>query len=370
MAVASKIAPCLLVAVSLVGCAGNVIEGLPRDGSVLPEGDEPVGSAGDSGTRDAMVVPRDATVADPGSRDAGNSTPREDAGAPQTDSGAPPANNNDAGSVPGTALNGGALARPNNGRQFTANLADWMGNPRCMEGTGAGQVTFCDDFESTAQGGPPGTAWAIQGSSVIVSGDVPFRGTKSMRFGPPSGMPGQMEQVKSFPALQNKLFGRVFLYFFTDQPTAPADAKFTLIQVGGSDNAGQIRISGQVDAARGNKAYFGIGSDGGETGDWHTKGLEAQSEIKKRTWTCLEWMFDGEANETRVWIDNVEQLSLHTTAANYLVGDAEGGKQFIHPTYSYLKVGYWVYQSNATPNPAVVFFDELVLDDEQIGCSL
>jgi hypothetical protein len=373
MAVASKLVPSSLLALSLAACAGNVIEGLPRDGGVVSE--EPTGQTHDAGTRDAMVL-RDATIgpsedaSSSSSKDAGNGGGGKDAAAAQADSGGPSNGGNDAGTS-STALNPGYLARPtDNGRKYTANMSDWTGSTRCNEGTGSGQVVFCDDFESQDVGGGVGPAWSIYGSNVSTSDDQPFRGTKSMRYSPPSGMPAQQQETKTFPMLQNKLFGRVFVYFFTDLPSTPNDAHWTLIEVGGSDNNAQVRLGGQVDPSRDNKNFFGVGSDGGDTGDWHTKGLEPESEVKKGSWTCLEWMFDGDANETRVWINNVEQLSLHTTAANYRAGDAEGGKQFIHPTYGYLKIGYWVYQSSTQPDPAVVFLDELILDDEQIGCAL
>jgi hypothetical protein len=365
MAVASKLAPYLLLAAALVGCEGDVVDGLARDGGAVADDDQAAGRTRDGGSRDGGMLVRDATVADSGSRDAGaNSPPRQDAATPQTDAGAPSSGGGGDAGTSSTALNPGFLARPSNGRQFTPNLADWMGNPRCTQD----QVLFCDDFEGATAGGAPGENWVVQGDGVSASDDQPLRGSKSVRYSPPSGMPGQME-LKTFPMVQNKMFGRVFVYFFTDAPTSPSNAHWTLVQVGGGDSNAQVRLGGQVDPSRGGKTFFGVGSDGGDTGDWHTHGLEPESEVKKGTWTCLEWMFDGDANETRVWINNVEQLSLHTTAANYRVGDVEGGAQFIHPTYSYLKLGYWVYQADTQPNPAVLFLDEVIIDDEQIGCS-
>jgi hypothetical protein len=371
MAVASKVPLGVALSLALIGCAGNVVEGLRRDSGLIPEDEvpaQPEGDGGPSGAKDGGAVLRDATLPSTPA-DAGNATPKPDAAAPApADAGnaAPP----DAGQPPqsGTALNGPALARPtNNGRTYSATVSDWMGAPRCPS-----EPVFCDDFESQQPGGFAGQAWTLSGTAVTTSDDQPFRGTKSMRFGPPSGMPGQMLEQQTFPMLKDKIFGRMFVYFYTDLPTAPSDAHWTLVEVGGDDpaNKGQVRLGGQIDPSRNNKNFFGVGSDGGDSGDWHTKGLEAESEVKAKTWTCLEWMFDRAAGETRVWINNVEQLSLHTTSANYRTGDMEGGKQFVHPTYTYLKIGWWVYQTNATPNPGVVFIDELILDDEQIGCSL
>ncbi len=363
---ASKFAPCLLLTASLAGCAGNVIEGLPREGGVEPDPTAQTEDAGVGTTRDASVA-RDAAVS--GSSDSGSNSTTQDASTPaQNDSGAAMMPGNDAGASSGTALNPGLLARPtNNGRKYTATLSDWQGTPRCSEGTAQNQVTFCDDFES---GTTPGSAWTTLGSNVSLSTAQKMRGSQAMLTAPPAGQFGQVQETKTASTLQTKMFGRVFVYFSTDLPTTPDFALFTLVQAGdtGSDKT-EVRLTGQMDPARGGKSFFGIGSNGGSTGDWNTQGREPESEIKKGVWTCLEWMFDGGANETRVWINNVEQLSLHTTASNYKVGNDESGN-FDHPPYNYVRIGYWGYQAATQPSPSQVYLDELALDDDQIGCSL
>jgi hypothetical protein len=372
-AVASKLPLCATLALYLVGCAGNVVEGLPRDGGSADDPREPGAEVSDGSVRrdaasngggldagkDEDPEPtgpvRDANTPSTGNQDA--TTPRNDAAAPA---------GNDAGQPTSeTALNGPALARPSNGREFTADTSKWMGAPRCK----LDQVLFCDDFEAQAAGGALGSAWTTAANKPTVSDDYFYRGGKAMRVEVAAGMPAQAQQVQTFPMAKDKVFGRMFVYFVT-LPTSPSNAHWTLVEVGGlgSDKT-QVRLGGQIDPTRGSKNYFGVGSDGGGSGDWHTAGREPQSEVKTQTWYCLEFMFDRVNSETRVWIDNVEQLSLHTTKANYRVGDAEGGKEFVHPTYEYAKVGWWVYQGDTQPASNVTFIDEVVFDDDQIGCS-
>jgi hypothetical protein len=91
---------------------------------------------------------------------------------------------------------------------------------------------------------------------------------------------------------------------------------------------------------------------------------------RAKDWMCLEWLFKGDTSETRVWVDGTEQASLHTTATEFRDGDQEMGKKFVHPEYTKLRVGWWLYQSDATPASYDVWVDEVIVDDERIGCVL
>jgi len=171
----------------------------------------------------------------------------------------------------------------------------------------------------------------------------------------------------TFPVANNTLYGRMFLWI-EGLPTSPQYAHWVTAYVGGSSsdaNKSQVRLDGQL--ISGNNA-FGIGSDGGDSGDWHTPGTDAQSNATEKTWICLEWLFKGDTNETRVWIDGNEQTSLHLNATNYRRG-SEGGKQFIHPTYANLYIGWWQYVTGSPANTNV-WIDEVVVDKARIGCVL
>ncbi|MEY4510086.1 MAG: hypothetical protein RLZZ450_2208, partial [Pseudomonadota bacterium] len=105
-------------------------------------------------------------------------------------------------------------------------------------------------------------------------------------------------------------------------------------------------------------------------GTWQTSGKEAESAVREKAWICVEWQFKADSSESNVWIDGVEQKSLHLTATEYREGDAEGGKQFKFPSFDKLRIGWWLYQGNATPSPSKAWIDEVVFDKARIGCVL
>jgi hypothetical protein len=76
-------------------------------------------------------------------------------------------------------------------------------------------------------------------------------------------------------------------------------------------------------------------------------------------------LHDGSANETRFWWDGVEHPSMHTTA------DQHGGdqnEQYLLPQFETVWIGWWHYQSGTVPGEFDVWIDEVVFDDERIGC--
>jgi hypothetical protein len=347
----------LALASALVGtgCTGNVVAGLPLDGGEPDFVPEPSGNP-EADRGDARVARADAGSTNAsGARDAAapSGSPGRDAGTePAPDTGAPSAGASDAGKP--------AEPEPNTDRDYGTDKAKFLGMPRCNT---AGAL-FCDDFESQAVGGQPGPAWKYPyPAKPKIDMTRAARGTKSLLFELAAGAPGHIEETETFPALSKNVFGRMFVWI-EGLPTAPADARWTLVGASGSGPM-EVRLGGQLNAG---KSYYGVGSDGGEAGDFHTPGKESQSIAREKDWTCLEWQFKGDTSETRVWIDGVEQTSLHTTESEYKAGDTEGGKKFTHPTYDKLRIGWWVYQSNATPSPTKMWVDEVAIDKARIGC--
>ncbi|MDB4975040.1 MAG: hypothetical protein JWN48_3381 [Myxococcaceae bacterium] len=344
------------LALALVGCEGSVLVGTARDAG--DEGyEDPPGTVSDAGaaSSDARTAQPDASGA---SKDAGPATvtPTADAGKPSTsDAGAPPTPTPDAAVMP-------------SGRDFSTDKTKFLGAARCP-----GDVLLCDDFEAPAVGGPPGSNWTYPFSFTpqIDTGHV-ARGSKAMLLAITGGTPSLIELAKPiFPLANNTIFGRMFVWI-EDLPSGPNYAHFTMVGASSStsSNKAEVRIDAQLetDPSRGH-VYYGVGSDGGDSGDWHTPGTEVQSIAVAKTWTCLEWQFKGDTSETRVWIDGIEQASLHTTSTEYRPGDAEMGKVFTHPPFDTLRIGYWIYQTT-TPPTANVWIDEVIVDKARIGCVL
>jgi hypothetical protein len=343
---------------TIAGCAGNVVVGVPRDGGEDIVIEDPVSAAGDGG------VTRDARVSG-GADGATPSAPSKDAAAPTApvaDGSSPAAPvGNDAGPAVDPQPDPGSPTPTGAGRDLSTDKAKFTGGPRCSNA-----VIFCDDYEQTV-GNAPGAAYsAAFGLMPKIDSTRALRGTRSLRFDVTAGTPNLVELKKGLPAMNNTLFGRMFVWVDA-LPTGPANTTWTLVGGSGSGNGAEVRLSGQF---RDGKSYYGIASDGGETKDWFTAGKEPGSVAASGTWTCLEWMLKGDSSETRVWVDGVEQTSLHTTSIEYRDGDAEAGLRFKHPTFEKLRIGYWIYSADVAPKTTSVWIDELMYDDDRIGCVL
>jgi len=370
----------LSLTLGLAGCVGEMIAGVP-----LEDGGDEVSV--DDASATASGLAREAGVTEAGSTrpaatSPAGSTPRDASSSSSTPPAAPSAPTKDAG--PGAASDAGRAPASDGGRvqaaprgdagmsmagtrDFTVDPARFLGSPRCAS---AGAL-LCDDFESEAVGaGPDGTVWSAPfGTLPRIDATRAARGKQSLYFELAAGAPGQIEERKTFPAASGSLFGRMFVWLDA-LPTAPAYAHWTLVSALGSSNPAEVRLSGQLDPNRMNANYFAVGSDHGESGDWATAGQEPGSKVRARAWICLEWLFKSDTSETQVWIDGVEQKSLHLTATEYRSGDQEAGKRFVHPRFDKLRIGWWLYQAGALPSPAKLWIDEVIVDDARIGCAL
>jgi hypothetical protein len=73
--------------------------------------------------------------------------------------------------------------------------------------------------------------------------------------------------------------------------------------------------------------------------------------LLKDTWYCLEFYFDGPGQETRVFVDDTEVTTLHTT---------DWGAQ----PYEIFKLGYEKYHGG----PKNLWYDDLAIASEQLHC--
>jgi hypothetical protein len=257
-------------------------------------------------------------------------------------------------------------------RDYSTDRAKFMGSARCDK---AGAL-FCDDFESQATGAQPGPAWTYPFAyKPVIDETRAARGKKSLHFSIASGMPAQIEEKQTFPAANNSFFGRMFVWLGA-LPSSPTLARYTLVGARGTGSGNEVRLDG-VYLSASKQNHFGIGSDGPladtdgdgkDDDDWHIDGKESQSLTRASDWICLEWQFKGDSSETRVWIDGVEQTSLHTTSDAYYNGGKYSNRSFVHPTYDALRIGWWVYQADATPSPFDLWIDEVAVDKVRVGC--
>jgi hypothetical protein len=262
----------------------------------------------------------------------------------------------------GPALDAGAEAGGGaGGRVLSTNRDDFFGATRCA----AAGVLLCEDFEGTAldtqrwQKGGNGTA--------TIDATRAGRGAQSLHVHSDTNGFAYLKNTSLFPVAGNTLFGRMLIWFDT-MPTAPQWAHWTVAE-GAGDASGDgtlLRVGGQYD---GKTNRFGVGSDGGPTGDWTNLDGDPQGAVQAvptGDWVCLEWMWNGASGETRFWWDGVEHPSLATTTTSH------GGAKvdYVVPDLKSVWVGWWLYQSGSTPDHFDVWIDEVAFDTSRIGCSL
>lgn len=359
------------VALGLAGCSGNIVQGVPLDGGT--DFGDPTAATGEAGV--TVIRAQDARAASPSGAGSATGKP-SDSGTSSSPAG--PSNPASNGTAAKDAAAAGAAQPPvaqsdagpaTSARDYSTDKSKFLGSSRCDQAKAAG-VQFCDDFEQT-EGGNPGPAWSYPfGFMPTIDSKHAARGTRALLFANTTGNPGHIEETSTFPAANNSFYGRMFVWI--DQlPTAADGAHWALVGAKGDGNPAEVRVDGQlVSTPAPGHNFYGVGSDFGDSGDWHTSGTEPQSSAQEKVWTCLEWRFKGDTSETQVWIDGVEQVSLHTTSKEFRPGDQEMGKTFTHPTYQRLRIGWWIYQNNSVPAANNVWLDEIAIDDERIGCVL
>jgi hypothetical protein len=175
------------------------------------------------------------------------------------------------------------------------------------------------------------------------------RGSKALHISTAAGGTqnyGYITEKKSFPATNNTLYGRMFVWF---EDALTTDGHFTLAEGAGTGNAAMIRFGGQ------NK-FLGVGTDAGASGDWTDKDNKP---IPTKTWICTEFEFKGDTHEFSVWWDDMERPALHR-------GPSNGHSGFVMPQFNSLWFGWWMYNM---AEPQELWIDEIAVDFKPIGCT-
>jgi hypothetical protein len=261
-----------------------------------------------------------------------------------------------AGQAGGSAGGGG-----NTRGYYSTNPAEFAGAPRC-----AGlDLQICEDFES---GTFDSATWTLHQSAA---GDAPtidsihvMRGTKAAHFHTSNNEFSYISETKTFPEMNNTFWGRMFFYIDA-LPVTPTGAHFTVVEGAGTGDTSKVREGGQF-------RKFGVGTDGGPTGDWtnidQDPTKDTAKEIPEKTFVCVEWEYKGDTNETHFYADGVEHPSLATSPT--VMHGANSAVQYVLPQFTSLWLGWWLYQAGPMPDHYDVWIDEIAIDKARIGCSL
>jgi hypothetical protein len=256
------------------------------------------------------------------------------------------------GTIPDAALPGsgggpssGGTSGGTGGGAAGSSGFGYGGPSRCATAS----VKLCEDFES----GLNSSTWTTSKSgdtTIAVDTTRAARGSNALHIKTTAGDWAYIKEMKSFPATNNILYGRMFVYFEDDLTT---DGHFSLAEGAGTGTTGVARFGGQY-------KVFGVGTDGGPSGDWTDKDdmTAAGKKVPSKTWICAEFQFKGDTHEFRVWWDDAERTTLRTGPSRHA--------NFTMPTFNSLWFGWWMYNIK---EPQELWIDELAVDDRPIGCS-
>jgi hypothetical protein len=223
-------------------------------------------------------------------------------------------------------------------------------------------LLFCEDFESYAVGPATSNKWnsvtASPNSTLAIEADpVHSRGAHSLHV---HANENEFSYIKvtSLSPPSNSFFGRMYAWV-SAFPSAPAYAHWTMAETAGDPGSdGVIRpIGGQYDP-QGMMADWGVGSDGGPTGDWDNWNPSAPTHAGR--WTCLEWEIRASDTSIHIWIDGQPHPELTVMPSNR--------NGLVFPQFNSVWFGWWLYQGTPTPDHYDLWLDDIVLSSSRIYC--
>jgi hypothetical protein len=167
-----------------------------------------------------------------------------------------------------------------------------------------------------------------------------------------SGNTGQSRMQRSLASLgatASKHWGRIFYKVQSPAPK-PTNGVFHVTFVGLYHGSGENRVVDVVENSQGKHQWlFNNPNDAGSEGS-------AYNWMFDNAWHCAEWYVDVGAKSFRFFSDSQEVTSIGFT----------GKTDSQMADYTAVIVGSTFYQQ--PPTPFVMWFDDLAIDDTQIGC--
>ena len=328
------------IAGAFAGTAGSTLAGASGATAAGSSGTSTLGSGGAAAGSSAV----------PGGGSNGGSS----AGAPSAGGLGTAAGSSSAGAAGASQAEGGAAG--------ALGGSGASGSPSDTQGCAGGGKLFCEDFEAQPSGAAQKTAsWEPVANSMgtLTIDGVHARGQKALHVHT-QGNGRAYISVSPFAPPSNSFFARMYVWV-TAFPSAPNYAHYTLVEAAGTQ-AGMIRpIGGQY--IEGNGALWGVGADGGPTGDWTNWKTSAPSEAGK--WLCIEFELAASDNNIRVWIDGTAKPELSVSTKDH------GGSSvdFVFPTFNKIWFGWWLYHAGPTPNEFDLWFDDIAIATTRLGCA-
>lgn len=313
----------------VVGCYAGKND--PNGGAGLDSGAEGQGETG--GTDDAPIgATDDETGSGAGATTSGDAPVDTGDGAlPDADDGTEPGDESTGGGDDGGSDGSGSTGEPLQG-------CDALGDA----------LLLCDDFDA---GLDVETVWATEtanGGSVAVEDGM-------LHVTLPSGDGARgfidLQDGQAYPIDGNHVFGRVWVRFDNAVPNTHS----YMINSSGALDGSQARYRLDVNGGRLNSRYTHTTVE--QHGGWRKLGLDAVAD----TWVCYEWEHDGSTNSMRYWFDGELDLDME-------VDGAVEDPPWVAPVFDNFELGFHTYQAPTNSDTFDIWFDDLVIATERIGC--
>jgi hypothetical protein len=265
----------------------------------------------------------------------------------------------DSGIAPDASTTEGAAPAPDAASQDVAA-------PDGAAGIGCAGKSYklCEDFESSAIGGTP-TGWTVldgYGSNPpqsVVANSKAHSGVHSLETS--SSVAGASRVQKSFAnlgATAGQHWGRVFFNVQSPAPQLPSQGPHaTFVALQGNLRAGELRVVDTQQTTTGKIQLLANTPD-----DQCCTGTDFTYTIYDGAWHCAEWHVDSSSQSYRFFLDNTE-----ITALKF---DYGAGSTTANMPTAFSAVGLGtIFYTPTLPSPLVTWFDDLAIDDNQIGCN-
>ena len=238
-------------------------------------------------------------------------------------------------------------------------------------GSGGGAVDpcagrlICDDFEDDTLGAAPLAPWQtnVNQGAVVVDGAHAHSGMRAVKVSTDAGQYKQAlfyaEGAPAFPVPGNVVYGRMMIYM---PQTANDGVHWTMIQGSGpvpghAGVTGHYRYGGMWQG----KMMANYETSNAATDCWNN----SDTVMPTGAWTCMEWRFDGPANDMRFWLDGTEVADLHVTQQGMGCGGQDLGGDWLAPDFERMYLGWESYQQD---DAREAWIDDVIIDDQPIGC--
>jgi hypothetical protein len=213
---------------------------------------------------------------------------------------------------------------------------------------------LCEDFESGTVGMIPNGWTALQGyapkrGGTVLANDAAHSGSMSLKSdGMSTGLDRVQRALASLGPTATKHWGRLFYKVGT--PAPKPNSGVIHITMGALEGTTENRVVDTVVATNGTHQWlFNIPDDSCCAGSPYNWSFDA-------SWHCAEWNIDVATSSFRFFSDGQEVTQLAFTGKT-------GARM---SAYKSIGLGTIYYQM--PPAPIVMWFDDLAIDDNRVGC--